>query len=148
MFRAASITKLRGMRRHVLRTVPLAIAATLCIGVGALASPGAKPNRSAVSTISRLQPRLKLQPTVVPAAGRLTFIGRGFRSGEKVWLGVGPPQSEARFWGSARTNHTGSFRRTLTVRPLIKPGRWVALACQRGCRIKAGASFRIVRGLG
>jgi hypothetical protein len=28
------------------------------------------------------------------------------------------------------------------------PGRWVAIACQRGCRIKAGAGFRVVAGRG
>ena len=43
---------------------------------------------------------------------------------------------------------SGSFRKTLTVKPHIKPGRWVAIACQRGCRIKAGASFRSIKGRG
>ncbi len=142
------------MHRHVTHIVPLAIAATLYIAAVALASPGSRPGRSQVST-SRVQPRLKLQPTVVPVGGRLTFIGRGFRPNEKVWLGVGPPQSEARFWGLARANNAGSFRRTLAVKPRVGPGRWVtgpgrwvALACQRACRTKAGASFRIVRFLG
>ena len=142
------------MHRHVTQMVSLAMAAMLCIAAVALASPAARPGRSQVST-SSVQPRLKLQPTVVPLAGRLTFIGRGFRPNEKVWLGVGPPQSEARFWGSARASTAGSFRRTLAVKPRVGPGRWVtgpgrwvALACQRSCRIKAGATFRIVRGLG
>jgi len=84
---------------------------------------------------------------VVPG-GRLTFIGSGFRANERVWLGVGPPQSEALFWGWGRTNATGAFRRTFTVNPRVKSGRWVAIACQRGCRIKAGASFRTVIGRG
>jgi hypothetical protein len=139
------------MHRHVRHIVPLVIAATLSVAAVALASPGAGPARSQIST----GPRLKLQPVVVPVGGRLTFIGRGFRPSEKVWLGVGPPQSEARFWGWARTNSAGWFRRTLSVKPHVGPGRWVtgpgrwiALACQRGCRVKAGAPFRIVRGLG
>jgi hypothetical protein len=51
-------------------------------------------------------------------------------------------QSEATRIGSARTDATGGFRKTFTVHS--SPGRWVALACQRGCRIKAGASFRII----
>jgi hypothetical protein len=91
---------------------------------------------------------LALQPKVVVAGGRLTFIGSGFRANERVWLGVGPPQSEALFWGWGRTNRTGAFRKTLTINPHVKPGRWVAIACQRGCRIKAGASFRTIKGRG
>lgn len=97
---------------------------------------------------THVHPKLRLQPTVVPAGGHLTFIGTGFRPDAKVWLGVGPPQSEARHWGSARTNQEGSFRKTLTVKPRIEPGRWVAIACQNGCRIKAGASFRVAPGRG
>lgn len=97
---------------------------------------------------SAATPRLTLTPHVVVAGGRLTFIGRGFRPGEKVWLGVGPPQSEAVQWGTSRASHTGAFRKTFTVNRHVKPGRWVAIACQRGCRIKAGASFRTVPGRG
>jgi hypothetical protein len=98
--------------------------------------------------LASAKPRLTLRPTVVVAGGRLTFIGSGFVANQRVWLGVGPPQSEARFWGWARTNRAGAFRETLTVKPHVKPQRWVAIACQRGCRIKAGASFRIARGRG
>lgn len=139
------------MHRYVTRLGSLVLAATLGVGAVAWASPSPRPTRSQVSP----SPRLTLHPVTVPVAGRLTFVGRGFRSNEKVWLGVGPPQSEARFWGWARANNVGLFRRTLSVKPRVGPGRWVtgpgrwiALACQRGCRIKAGAPFRIVRGLG
>jgi hypothetical protein len=134
-----------GSRRRI---VALAIAMTVVVGVAASASASAEHDRSAVRIASRVQPRLKLRPTVVAAGARLTFVGSGFRPGANVWLGVGPPQSEARTWGSTRTNRSGAFRKTLTVNPRVQPGRWVALACQRACRIKAGASFRIVRGRG
>jgi len=98
--------------------------------------------------VASAKPRLTLRPTVVVAGGRLTFIGSGFRAHQRVWLGVGPPQSEALFWGWGRTNRAGGFRKTLTVNPHLNPRRWVAIACQRGCRIKAGASFRTTRGRG
>ncbi|MGZ6565352.1 MAG: hypothetical protein ACXVH3_37320 [Solirubrobacteraceae bacterium] len=104
--------------------------------------------RNDVRVASSPKPRLMLRPTVVVAGGRLTFVGNGFRANGRVWLGVGPPQSEARFWGWARANHVGAFRKTLTVNPQLKPGRWVAIACERGCRIKAGASFRTTLGRG
>jgi hypothetical protein len=101
-----------------------------------------------VRVASSAKPHLTLRPKLVVAGGRLTFIGSGFRANQRVWLGVGPPQSEARFWGCGRTNRAGAFRKTLTVNAHVEPRRWVALACQRGCRIKAGAAFRVTRGRG
>jgi hypothetical protein len=95
--------------------------------------------RNDVHVASGAKPRLTPRPKVVVAGGRLTFVGRGFRGNERVWLGVGPPRSDALFWGWGRTNRVGVFRETLTVKPRVKPRRWVAIACQRGCRIKAGA---------
>jgi hypothetical protein len=59
-----------------------------------------------------------------------------------------PPQSEALHWGSTHANRAGTFRRTFTVNREVEAGRWIAIACQRGCRIKAGASFRTVLGQG
>lgn len=103
-------------------------------------------HHSAVASVAK--PRLTLAPKVVAPGGRLTFTGSGFRPNEKVWLGVGPPQSEAVKWGTTRSNGAGAFRKTFTVNPHVKPARWVAIACQRGCRIKAGASFRTAQGKG
>jgi hypothetical protein len=108
-------------------------------------TPGLRSGTTAASTA---KPRLTLKPKVVSPGGRLTFIGSGFRPNEQVWLGVGPPQSEARKWGSTRANRAGAFRKTFTVNRKVHAGRWIAIACQRGCRIKAGASFRTVLGQG
>ena len=106
------------------------------------------PIRHHGTAASIAKPRLTLKPKVVAPGGRLTFIGNGFRPNEKVWLGVGPPQSEALHWGSTRANRAGAFRKTFTVNRKVHAGRWIAIACQRGCRIKAGASFRTVLGQG
>jgi hypothetical protein len=130
------------------RILAVLVTAALLIVSVAHASQSPKLARNGLSVVSHVKPRLTLRPTIVTPGDRLTFIGSGFRRNEKVWLGVGPPQSEASFWGSARTNNTGAFRKALTVNRRVKPGRWVALACQRGCRIKAGASFRSVSGRG
>ena len=133
----------------MVRRLLLPFIAIVLIAVSvAQASRAPAPVRNALSAASIAKPRLTLQPKVVAAGGRLTFIGSGFRRNERVWLGVGPPQSEALFWGWARTNHTGAFRKTVTVSRHVKPGVWIAIACQRGCRIKAGASFRSIRGRG
>lgn len=107
------------------------------------------PARRDPAAASRAKPHLTVQPRVLPAGGRLTFIGSGFRRNATVWLGIGPPQSEARHVGSARANKKGAFRKTRTVNPRLEPGRWIALACQnRSCRIKAGAAFHITEGRG
>lgn len=104
--------------------------------------------RHHVTFTSIAKPRLTLKPKVVAPGGRLTFMGNGFRPNEKIWLGVGPPQSEALHWGTTRANSVGAFRKTFTVNRKVHAGRWIAIACQRGCRIKAGASFRTVVGQG
>ncbi len=113
-----------------------------CVSSAGVSSPARAGARA------RIRPQLKARPAVLPAGARLTLIGSGFRPGERVWLGVGPPQSEAQYWGSDRTNRAGAFRRTFIVNRRVPPGRWVAIACQRGCRIKAGAGFRTVAGRG
>ena len=127
--------------------LPLLAVALVAVSV-AQAANALVTVRNDVRAASSAKPRLTLRPKVVVPGGRLTFVGSGFRENERVWLGVGPPQSEARFWGWARTNRAGAFRKTLTVNPHVKPQRWVAIACQRGCRIKAGASFRTTHGRG
>ena len=130
------------------RTLTLVAIGLLIVVSAAQAAQSASPTRHQGSAASIAKPRLTLKPKVVAPGGRLTFIGGGFRPGEKVWLGVGPPQSEALHWGDTRANRAGAFRKTFTVNRKLQARRWVAIACQRGCRIKAGASFRTVVGQG
>jgi len=130
------------------RTFALVTVGVLIVVSAAQAAHTGIPIRDHGTAASIAKPRLMLKPTVVVPGGRLTFIGNGFRANEKVWLGVGPPQSEALHWGSTRANRAGAFRKTFTVNRKIHAGRWIAIACQRGCRIKAGASFRTVLGQG
>lgn len=132
------------MRPSIRHIAPFALAAALAPAAAPASVVSTRPRPAA----SRPHPQLRLQPTVVLAGARLTLLGSGFRPTEKVWLGVGPPRSEALHWGSARTNRAGGFRKTLTVNPRVGPGRWIAVACQRGCRIRATASFRTTRGRG
>ena len=128
------------------RTFALVTVSVLIVVSAAQAAHTGTPIRHHGTAASITKPRLTLKPKAVAPGGRLTFIGHGFRPSEKVWLGVGPPQSEALHWGSTRANRTGAFRKTFTVNRKIHAGRWIAIACQRGCRIKAGASFRTVLG--
>lgn len=128
--------------------LPVLIAAALVVASMAQASHTSRPVGNDIAFASRGQPRLALRPKLIAPGGRLTFIGSGFIARRSVELLVGPPQSEGRFVGSTRSTRTGAFRKTLTVKLSFKPGPWVALACQHGCRIKAGASFRITVGRG
>ena len=125
----------------VVVSVPLVVS-----GAQAAYTPTPVPHHPSGVVIAK--PQLTLKPKVVAPGGRLTFIGSGFRPNENVWLGVGPPQSEAFRWGSTRANRAGAFRKTFTVNRHVKPGRWIAIACQNGCRIKAGAFFRTALGQG
>ena len=95
-------------------------------------------HRAAAST-----PRLRLAPTVVARGGTITFTGYGFRPRARVELLVGPPRSEASPVGTARTDAHGAFRRRVRTSARARPGRYVALACQAECRIKASAAFRL-----
>jgi hypothetical protein len=133
---------------RVTRTFTLVTVSVLIAVAAAQASHTTTSIRHHAPAASSAKPRLTLKPNVVIPGGRLTFIGTAFRPNEKVWLGVGPPQSEARHWGSTRANGGGAFRKTFTVNRKLDAGHWIAIACQRGCRVKAGASFRTVLGQG
>ena len=130
------------------RTFALVAVGVLIVVSAAQAAHTGTPIWHHATAASIVKPRLTLKPKVVAPGGRLTFIGNGFRPNEKVWLGVGPPQSEALHWGSTRANRAGAFRKTFTVNRKVHAGRWIAIACQRGCRIKAGAPFRTLLGQG
>ncbi len=107
-------------------------------------APAAPLGRAPAYAREAVAPRLRIQPGTVPRGGRLTLIGSNFRRNETVRLYIGPPQSEASYFGSARTGPKGGFRKDFRVHPSATPGRYVVIACQRNCRIKASATVRIV----
>jgi len=113
-------------------------------GFCTVAAPRAVLKDLRFACVAKGNERLRVVPSPVLRGRPITLVGSSFRHNSSVWIGVGPPQSEATRIGSARTDARGGFRKTFTVHR--SPGRWVALACQRGCRIKAGASFRIIAG--
>jgi hypothetical protein len=89
-------------------------------------------------------PQLTAEPSAVAAGSRLTLVGRGFPRNVHIALMAGPPQSEATRIGGATTGLRGRFSATIHIRPQASAGRFVALACHDGCRIKASTTFRIV----
>lgn len=111
-------------------------------GVPALALIGCAAMLAGTSP-AMASPRLDVQPTTVTAGHTITFSGSGFRASARVVVAIGPPRSEADPVGSTRTTSRGRFTLRLAIPATATPGRYVALGCQRSCRIKAQASFRI-----
>jgi len=101
---------------------------------------GLVPAASAAAT-----PRLHVSPSAVAVGSTITISGTSFRPSATVTVLVGPPRSEADPVGTARANAHGSFSFRLRIPKSGTPGSWVALGCQRACRVKASAAFRIVR---
>lgn len=117
--------------------IPLLLVAT----IGTAAAASAAPSGS--RTTARA-PQLTATPAAVQPGGTVTLAGRGFPPNADVALLAGPPRSEASRIGSARTGLRGRFTATIRIRPRAAAGRFVALACHDGCRLKASARFRIV----
>ena len=120
-------------------TGTLAVIAVVLLAVWG--SAGATASRASLG-YAAAKPGLRVQPGTVVAGGRLTLIGSGFKHNEVVRFYVGPPRAGADYWGSTRTGGKGGFRKAFRINPRVGTGRWVVVACQRGCRIKASASFR------
>lgn len=90
-----------------------------------------------------LRPHLSVQPTVVQRGHTLTFVGSGFTARRPVVLYIGPPRSEGYRVTSGQTDARGRFRLRKRLSARMTPGRYVAFACQRACRVKAYASLRV-----
>jgi hypothetical protein len=90
-----------------------------------------------------LRPRLSVQPTVVQRGHTLTFVGSGFTARRPVVLYIGPPRSEGYRVTSGQTDAHGAFRLRKRLSARMTPGRYVAFACQRACRVKAYAPLRV-----
>jgi hypothetical protein len=121
-----------------------ATAAAALAAFAALGAVGAGPVPAAVEAQREMAVSLRVTPRVVPRGAFLTFTGSGWPARARVTLLVGPPASEADPVGAVLTDARGRFVRRIRIRPSAMPGRYVALACRRGCRVKATATFRII----
>ncbi len=88
--------------------------------------------------------RLRITPQFVPRGETMTITGTGFRPSLRVTLRIGRPNSDstARF-GATTAGRRGGFTVKKVLSRSIGAGTWVVLACQRNCRIKATAQFRV-----
>lgn len=88
---------------------------------------------------------VRVTPATVHRGGVITAIGSGWPASRGVEILIGPPYSEADHVTWARATRAGTFRVRIRARATSATGRWVLLACRRACRIKASASYRVIR---
>jgi hypothetical protein len=127
------------MTASLRRTALATLLSLLAAGALATAAGDASPTHAAARA-----PQLTVDPAAVPPGATLTLVGRGFPRNAHVALLAGPPDEEPARMGGARTGLRGRFSATIHLRPRASAGRFVALACSDGCRVKASAAFRIV----
>lgn len=90
--------------------------------------------------------KLRLTPTLVQRGATLTVKGSGFVPNVKLTLDVGRPNSKpTAHWTTLKTNAAGSFRYAKMIPRSAFAGEYVVRACQRACRVRATASYRIVK---
>ena len=90
--------------------------------------------------------KLRVAPTLVQRGATLTVRGSGFVPKVRVTIDVGRPNSApTAHWTTLKANAAGSFRYAKVISRSAFAGQYVVRACQRTCRVKATASYRIVK---
>jgi len=90
--------------------------------------------------------KLRLTPTMAQPGATITVKGSGFARNVKLTLDVGRPNSRPTVhWTTLKTNAVGGFRYAKTISRAALPGEYVVRACQRSCRVKATASYRVFK---
>jgi hypothetical protein len=120
----------------------VAVTAGAVAGAPAAVRPSGADGAGAAA---RARPTLTVRPRVVRRGGSVMLYGGGFKPHVRVILLAGPPASEAARIGSAKTDGDGAFVAPVAIERDVAPGRYVALACRHDCRVKASASFRVLR---
>jgi|SRR5215207_3830143 len=90
--------------------------------------------------------RLSVNPSLLGYGSTVTIKGTGFAPRVNVTINVRRPNGlPTAHWTTLKANRSGGFRYVRVVARSADTGRYVAVACQRACRIKATAAFRIVK---
>jgi hypothetical protein len=131
----SSSTNRRDARRRasaVLGAVVPALAAC-ALAVAAPAGPSAAPT-------------LRARPAHVAPGATFVLHGHGFRRDAHVVLRAGR-RRDARLprIGGADTGRRGSFSAPIDIDAHAAPGVYLAIACQRRCRVMATVRFRVLR---
>jgi hypothetical protein len=90
--------------------------------------------------------RLSVNPPLLGHGATVIIKGTGFAPKVNVTINVrrpdGPPTVR---WATLKAGSAGGFRYVKAISRSADPGKYVVIACQRACRVRATASFRIVK---
>lgn len=89
-------------------------------------------------------PAIRLVPPSAHPGGSVAIVGTGWTPGLVVTLHAGPPNSEADRFASVRADARGGFRKTTRLHSSAMPGKYVFIACQRQCRVRATATLTVL----
>jgi len=90
--------------------------------------------------------KLRVAPTLVQRGATLTVRGSGFVPKVRVTIDVGRPNTApTAHWTTLKANAVGGFRYAKVISRSAFAGEYVVRACQRACRVKATASYRIIK---
>jgi hypothetical protein len=90
--------------------------------------------------------RLSVDPPLVGHGATLTVKGAKFAPKVKVTITVRRPNNEPKVrWTTLKANSAGGFRYAKVIARTASVGKYVVVACQRACRIRATATFRIAK---
>jgi hypothetical protein len=88
--------------------------------------------------------KLTVAPALVRRGGQITIVGTGLAPSLKVTLYMGRPRTDnIAAIGARYASRTGGIRLVKPIPRSTGVGKWAILACQRNCRIKATAFFRV-----
>jgi hypothetical protein len=103
-------------------------------------------NTASASLTVRVIAHAKLHavPASAHTGARMKLVGAGFAPAKAVSLVMGPPRANvtARF-GAVRADARGNFSKSVFVSKKTRAGRYVLIACQLKCRVKATAAVRV-----
>jgi hypothetical protein len=118
----------------VRRILALLLAAACALAVSGLAA--------SVTTA----PKLGVKPATVLPGGKITITGSHFRPRVRVTIDIGPRNSDnTSRLGTIKANAGGGFRLSKAISKSTRLGRYVVLACQATCRVKATAPLAVTK---
>ena len=90
--------------------------------------------------------KLSADPPLLGHGATLTIKGTGFAPRVNVTINVRRPNGQpTAHWATLKVKSGGGFRYAKVISSSAYPGKYVVIACQRACRIRATATFRILK---
>jgi hypothetical protein len=115
------------------------VQALLLVAAGALALTGLAGSVTSAA-------KLRVTPPTVLRGGTITITGSHFRPRVRVTIDIGSPNSDnTSRLGTVKAKANGSFRFASTISKSTRPGKYVVLACQATCRVKATARLAVTK---